>query len=301
MSNAPIARGEIMKFGVSIPNNQGIDSVRALVDVAARAEALGYDSVWVSEHLFHASYVADRLGERPYHEALVVLTAAAMATTRVRLGTSVLVLPWHHPARLAKQIATLDQLSGGRVTLGVGVAQTPDEYANLGVPYADRGAITDEAIDALRCLWASDWPEFHGARYTFSGLRFEPKPHQPHVPILIGGNSARALRRVRDKGDGWHAMSRSANEMRAAVPAAAGKPCSIRLVLEFADSPPARDIHDRRALKGTAAELAAMVRAYAAAGVSEVVVDANTPDLDLTLARYARFRHEVMDTIASGT
>ena len=206
-----------MKFGISIPNNQGIDSVRALVDVAARAEALGYDSVWVSEHLFHASYVASRLGDKPYHEALVVLTAAAMATRQVRLGTSVLVLPWHHPARLAKQVATLDQLSGGRVTLGIGVAQTPDEFANLGVPYAARGALTDETIDALRCLWMNEWPDFQGKYYAFADLRFEPKPLQPHLPILVGGNSPRALRRVREKGDGWHTMSLSVNEMRAAV------------------------------------------------------------------------------------
>jgi len=283
-----------MKFGVSIPNNQGIDSVRGLVDVAVQAERLGYHSVWVSEHLFHASYVAQRLGDRPYHEALVVLTAAATLTTRVRLGTSVLVLPWHHPVHLAKQIATLDQLSGGRVDLGIGVAQTPDEFANLNVPYATRGAVTDEMIDAMRCLWREDLPAFEGANYRFAGLRFAPKPAQVPLPILIGGNSPRALRRVREKGDGWHSMTRSANEMRAAVPEVAGKPCSIRLVLEFVDAPVARDIADRRTLKGTSAEIRAQVEAYAAAGVSEIVVDANVPDLAATSAAYRRFRDEVM-------
>lgn len=286
-----------MKFGISIPNNQGIASVRALAEGAAEAEALGYDSVWVSEHLFHASYVAARLGDRSYHEALVVLTAAAMLTSRVRLGTSVLVLPWHHPARLAKQVASLDQLSGGRVTLGVGVAQTPDEFANLGVPYAERGALTDETIDAMRCLWTQDLPEFAGSRYAFSGLRFAPKPLQAHLPILIGGNSPRALRRVREKGDGWHAMSLSVNEVRAALPGAGGKPCSIRLVLEFVDTPPTRDIHERRTLKGTAEEIRAMVRGYAEAGVEEIVIDVNSPDLGATRSACARFQSEITATL----
>lgn len=283
-----------MRFGVSIPNNQGIPSVRALVDMAVSAEALGYDSVWVSEHLFHASYVAARLGDKPYHEALVVLTAAAVATQRVRLGTSVLVLPWHHPVRLAKQIASLDELSGGRVDLGVGVAQTPDEFANLNVPYAGRGAVADEMIDAMRCLWQEELPSFEGKHFAFSGLRFEPKPVQSRVPILIGGNSARARRRVRECGDGWHAMSQSANELSAVVGEIDGKPCSLRLVIEFSDKPGARAPADRRSLKGSAMEMREMVSAYENAGVEEIIIDANNPDPGRTLDCYRRFCDEVL-------
>ncbi|MGE0862155.1 MAG: TIGR03619 family F420-dependent LLM class oxidoreductase [Gammaproteobacteria bacterium] len=283
-----------MKFGISIPNNQGVDSVRELVAIAVEAEQLGYDSGWVSEHLFHASYVAARLGNRPYHEALVVLTAVATLTERLRLGTSVLVLPWHHPARLAKQIASLDQLSGGRVVLGVGVAQTPDEFANLGVPYATRGAVTDDAIRALRALWSEDVPTYDGEHFRFEGLRFAPKPRQARLPILIGGNSPRALRRVRELGDAWHAMSLSVDEVRAAMPGTGGKPGSIRLVLEFTDAPPPRAVHERRSLKGTPEELVQQVRGYAAAGIEEIVVDANLPDVAATRACYRRFRNEVM-------
>jgi alkanesulfonate monooxygenase SsuD/methylene tetrahydromethanopterin reductase-like flavin-dependent oxidoreductase (luciferase family) len=106
-----------MKLGFSIPNNQGVEQVTDLVELAKNAEDAGYNSVWVSEHLFHSTYVASRLGDRPYHDPLTVLTAAACATSRVRLGTSVLVLPWHHPARLGKAVATLDHLSGGRLDL----------------------------------------------------------------------------------------------------------------------------------------------------------------------------------------
>ena len=283
-----------MEFGISIPNNQGIASVRDLVAVAVDAERLGYGSVWVSEHLYHASYVAARLGDRPYHEALTVLTAAATVTERVRLGTSVLVLPWHHPARLAKQIASLDQLSDGRVVLGVGVAQTPDEFANLGVPYATRGAVTDEAIDAIRALWEQDVPAYHGEYFQFSGLRFSPKPRQARLPILIGGNSPRALRRVREKGDGWHAMTLSVNDVRTAIAGAAGKPCSIRIVLEFTNSAVTRAIDDRRTLKGSPADVIEQIRGYADAGVSELVVDANSSDVEATRACYRRFCEEVI-------
>lgn len=283
-----------MEFGISIPNNQGIASVRDLVAVAVDAERLGYGSVWVSEHLYHASYVAARLGDRPYHEALTVLTAAATVTERVRLGTSVLVLPWHHPARLAKQIASLDQLSDGRVVLGVGVAQTPDEFANLGVPYATRGAVTDEAIDAIRALWEQDVPAYHGEYFQFSGLRFSPKPRQARLPILIGGNSPRALRRVREKGDGWHAMTLSVNDVRAAIAGAAGKPCSIRIVLEFTNSAVTRAIDDRRTLKGSPADVIEQIRGYADAGVSELVVDANSSDVEEIRACYRRFCEEVI-------
>jgi len=278
-----------MKFGISIPNNQGVTSVRTLVDIAVTAESQGYDSVWVSEHLFHASYVAQRLDKRPYHEALVVLTAVATATRRVRLGTSVLVLPWHHAARLAKQIASLDQLSEGRVDLGIGVAQAEDEFINLGVPFSERGRITDETIDALRCLWQEDVPAFEGQYYRFSGLRAEPKPVQSPLPILIGGNSARALRRVREKGDGWHALSQSSADMQAACASLPGKRCSARLMLSFEDTPSDKPLDARRTLKGTEEEIREMLTLYEAAGVEEIVIDANTMDMALCQARYARF------------
>ena len=192
-----------MKIGFGIPNNQGVEDPNDLVSLAVTAEGLGFNSVWVREHLFHSTYVAERLGDRPYHDALTILTAIACATKTVRLGTSVLVLPWHDPARLGKMVATLDQLSGGRVDLGVGVAVTRDEFENLGVDFATRGRRTDEILDALVALWTQDIPQFTGEFYQFSGLRFSPKPRQkPHPPILIGGSSPAARGRVAARGRG---------------------------------------------------------------------------------------------------
>ncbi|MCS5569794.1 MAG: LLM class flavin-dependent oxidoreductase, partial [Pseudomonadales bacterium] len=165
-----------MKLGFSLPNNQGIAHVNDLVTLAVEAESLGYHSVWVSEHLFHATYVASRLGDAPYHEALTILTAVAGATSKIRLGTSVLVLPWHHPVQLAKRVASLDDYSEGRVSLGVGVAQTEDEFENLGVSFTHRGRIADEMLTAMKILWTEKYPKYNGKYFSFNNLQFEPKP-----------------------------------------------------------------------------------------------------------------------------
>lgn len=288
-----------MKLGVSIPNNQGVAAVSELVDLAMQAEALGFHSAWVSEHLFHSTYVAKRLGDRPYHDPLIVLTAVAVQTRTIRLGTSVLVLPWHHPARLGKSVASLDNLSGGRVDLGVGVAVTEDEFENLGVDFKTRGKRTDDTLAALRSLWGEDIPQHEGPFYRFSGQRFEPKPSQDPLPIHIGGGSPAALRRVVNFGDGWHALGKSPNEIAADLKqlrplmAAAGRDvdglhCSIRCVVEFVDEPWDKPFSERRTLRGTEAEVRETINAYAEAGVDQVVVDANSPDLDLNVETMRR-------------
>ena len=188
MVTTRIGNKSTMKLGFSLPNNQGIAHVNDLVTLAVEAESLGYHSVWVSEHLFHATYVASRLGDAPYHEALTILTAVAGATSKIRLGTSVLVLPWHHPVQLAKRVASLDDYSEGRVSLGVGVAQTEDEFENLGVPFSHRGQIADEMLTAMKILWTEKYPKYDGKFFNFNDLQFEPKPIQkPYPPLLIGG------------------------------------------------------------------------------------------------------------------
>src|SRR5207249_5473004 len=139
-----------MRIGFSLLNNWGIADVQALVGLAERAEALGFDSVWVHDHVFNVGHVFDRIGGKPYYEPLTVLSHVAARTERVRLGTSVLVLPYHNPIRLAKTAATLDVLSGGRLTMGVGVGSIEKETTAMGAPFAERGAFTDEAIAVMR-------------------------------------------------------------------------------------------------------------------------------------------------------
>ena len=276
-----------MKLGFSLPNNQGMPHVNDLVTLAIEAESLGYHSVWVSEHLFHATYVASRLGDAPYHEALTILTAVAGATSKVRLGTSVLVLPWHHPVQLAKRIASLDDYSEGRVSLGVGVAQTEDEFENLGVPFSHRGRIADEMLTAMKILWTEKYPKFDGKFFNFNDLQFEPKPIQkPHPPLLIGGTSRRAIERVLEYGDGWHALSQSpqdiapvVNELRQQRPDTID--VSVRSMTTIMDRSWDRPVEERGTMKGTLEELTAMLQAYEDAGVDEVVLDSHSGGLEM--------------------
>ena len=278
-----------MNLGLSLPNNQGVASVRTLVDIAREAEDLGYTSVWVSEHLFHTTYVAERLGNLFYHDPLTILAAVAGATSTVRLGTSVLVLPWHHPVRLAKTLASIDELSDGRVTLGVGVAVTEDEYANLGVDFHRRGAIANEILEALRILWAQDEPRHRGNAFAFEGLGFWPKPVQDRLPIVVGGASEAAFRRIHRWGDGWHALSRSADEMGEGIeriePASdRAYQHSVRLMTEIVSEPWDRPLNERRTLRGTVDEIGAMLSAYKKVGVETVVIDANSRDVEVLRA-----------------
>ena len=275
-----------MKLGFSLPNNQGIAHVNDLVTLAVEAESLGYHSVWVSEHLFHATYVASRLGDAPYHEALTILTAVAGATSKVRLGTSVLVLPWHHPVQLAKRVASLDDYSEGRVSLGVGVAQTEDEFENLGVSFTHRGRIADEMLTAMKILWTEKYPIFNGKYFNFNDLQFEPKPVQkPYPPLLIGGTSRRAIERVVEHGDGWHALSQSPQDIAPVVNELRQRrsdtiDVSVRSMTTIMDRSWDRPVEERVTMKGTLEELAAMLQAYEHAGVDEVVLDSHSRDVE---------------------
>jgi probable F420-dependent oxidoreductase len=294
-----------MKAGYGIPNNQGIEDPNDLVALAVTAERLGFASVWVREHLFHSTYVAERLGDKPYHDALTVLTAIACSTEKVRLGTSVLVLPWHDPARLGKMVATLDQLSGGRVDLGVGVAITRDEFENLGVDFATRGKRTDEILGALQSLWTQDTPEVSGQFYRYSGLKFSPKPLQtPYPPLLIGGSSTAARRRVARFGDGWHTLRQSPSQFADGRRdifervAAAGRDASelqfsLTLPMRFTGTTPGTPVQDRTALTGTDDDIVETIKAYQVAGLDEIVVGVSSADPAENTDAMAHFMKQV--------
>ena len=207
-----------MQIGISLQNNWGVEDVQSLVHLARKAEEWGFASVWVHDHVFNAAHVFTRIGTKPYYEPLTLLSYVAACTQRVRLGTSVLVLPYHNPMRLAKTAATLDVLSAGRLMLGVGVGGVPQESEAMGSPYAERGAITDEAIAIMKELWTKENPSFAGEYYRFSDMPFSPKPLQkPHIPLLIGGNSHAAIRRAVRLGNGWHPFAISLETLRAGI------------------------------------------------------------------------------------
>ncbi len=280
-----------MKIGYSIPSNRGVTDTVALMALAKTAETLGCHSVWVSEHLFHSAYIAERLGDLPYWDPLTMLAAAACATSRVRLGTSVLVLPWHDPPRLGKAIATIDHLSAGRVDFGVGVATTEDEFNNLGVDFKTRGKRADEVLGALQALWTQDVPEFRGEFYNYSGLKFSPKPLQkPYPPILIGGSSPAALRRIVRYGDGWHTLRQSPDEVAAGMAKLTGMmteagrdasklKVSISIEVKFEGTSPSRPANERRGLRGTETDIIETLQAFRDAGVEEAVISIGSTDV----------------------
>ena len=202
-----------MKFGVTIPNNWGIEDPKQVLALGPLAEELGFDSVWVMDHLFNNGYIRERLEAKPYYHPLATLSYLSATTQKVLLGTSVLVLPYHNPVELAKYAATLDQMSGGRVTLGVGVGAMTEEFEALGISTRQRGSLTNECIAIMKELWTNQDPSYHSRRWSFSDLKFSPKPVQkPHIPLWIGGSSPGALKRAATVGDGWHPSGLSAED-----------------------------------------------------------------------------------------
>jgi probable F420-dependent oxidoreductase len=191
-----------MRLGIHLPQYRDPFSGRELAAAARAAEEAGADDVWVSDHLILPP--GSRHPPTAFHDALTVLTWAAAATGRVGLGTSVLVVPYRHPVALAKSLASLDDLSGGRVIAGLASGWMESEFRALGVPFAGRGRRTDAAIAVMRGLWAGA----HG--YEWLGERVDdvelaPPPARPGgPPVWIGGNSDAGLRRAARLGDAWH-------------------------------------------------------------------------------------------------
>jgi probable F420-dependent oxidoreductase len=192
-----------------------VASFRAMPEVAAIYEANGLESLWVPEHLVFPAqmpplYPYTDSGypvvtpDTPSYDPWVVLAYVAAATQRIRLATNVYILPLRHPLQTARSVVSVDRVSGGRVTLGVGVGWLPDEFAYLGVGFHDRGRRTDATIEVLRRLWSEDVIEVHDEHFDFGPVKFNPKPLQkPSIPIEVGGASNAALRRARRIGDGW--------------------------------------------------------------------------------------------------
>ena len=289
-----------MEFGCHLPVYGPAATREVLLPFARRMEALGYDSLWASDHIVIPYAIASRYpysatGDFPlppatnFLEPLTALALVAGATERIRLGTTVLVLPHRHPVLTAKILATLDHLAPGRVILGAGVGWMREEIEMFGVPYARRGAWSDEAIRVMRACWAGEHVEHRGEFWRFSPFASLPRPARGKVPIWIGGHTERALRRVAELGDGWHAAFPSAEKMKAGMQA-----------LEAACRRAGREtksltISARVGLpaKQEADALLREIRGLAELGVSHVILESRARDLaDLTQI-YERFAKDV--------
>ncbi len=195
-----------MKFGIALPNYGPDANAEDLINIAKLAEHLGYDSLWATDHVLPSNLFPSVY--QTIYEPLTVLSFLASITERVKLGTSILVLPLRNPAVVAKTVASLDSLSHGRVILGIGVGGGEDdrlEFQHVGANFSNRGKRTNEYISAMRELWCSAEPKFAGKYANFADVVAEPKPVQPSgPPIWVGGKSDAALARAAVLGDGWH-------------------------------------------------------------------------------------------------
>jgi probable F420-dependent oxidoreductase len=198
-----------VRLGIHLPQYGRAASPDAIRRVAVRAEALGFTDVWVSDHVVRP---ADQGYPSPYlFEPLLTLGWAAAVTERLRLGTSVLVVPQYHPLVLANSLASLDHLSGGRLTVAAGVGWSRAEFEALDQDFTTRGARLDEALDIFRTVWHDDPATFHGDHYDFDDLQVLPKP-VGEIPIWIGGSSEAALRRAA-RHDGYQGISTPPDEL----------------------------------------------------------------------------------------
>jgi probable F420-dependent oxidoreductase len=192
-----------MRFGVAVPNYRRLASPDNLRHVATRSEALGFDSLWVTDHVVVPEPYREMFGSTVY-DPLSVLAFLAAVTRRVELGTAVLVIPYRDPVNVAKQLATIDNLAGGRLVVGTGAGWAREEFEALGVAYDERGPMTDEYLRAILELWTNPNPSFDGRYVRFHDVHAEPRPlRQPHPPLLVGGYSKKAIRRAVTLGQGW--------------------------------------------------------------------------------------------------
>jgi probable F420-dependent oxidoreductase len=204
-----------MKYGVFLPVSGRAASRKTLMQAAQQAESLGYDSVWAADRLvipwkIDTAYPYSKEStfivppDRPFFDTMTCLAFLAGCTEHIHLGMSVMVLPYRHPLHWAKIATTIDQLSTGRLIMGVGVGWMEEEFAAMNAPFKERGAVSDEQLTLLKQLWTEDHITFRGKYYNVDDIAFNPKPYQkPRVPIWVGGEGKYAQRRAGRYGDAW--------------------------------------------------------------------------------------------------
>ena len=309
-----------MRYGFYLPTRGPLATPAALETLVQRAEALGFHSVVIADHIVlpvanASKYPYTSTGAFPSEgdalEQLALTAFIAGRTRTLRLITSVLILPHRNPVITAKSLATIDVLSGGRLTVGVGVGWLREEFEALRAPDFDRrGAVSDEYLRIFKTLWTEAPASFQGEFYQFPDLWCLPQPVQkPHPPIWVGGHSRAALRRVARFGDGWHPVGANpASPLRPAEMRA--KLAELRRLTEAEGRDPAAltisykaplydtsltgaaldsDGQERRPFSGTGEQIAADVATYAALGVSELILDFRSETLDESLARMESF------------
>lgn len=298
-----------MKLGVGLPVSGSWATPDRIQQVAVRAEELGYDSLWTFQRLIAAETLEPQY--RSVLDGIVPLAFVAATTWRIRLGVAIINMPFVSPVVLAKQCATLDILSNGRLDTGLGVGWSADEFQATGADMAERGARATEYVSVLRTLWTEKYPEHEGRYYSIPRTTFEPKPVQARIPILLGGTAPAALRRAGKIADGWVSSSRADLDLlrtgvatvRQAAEEVGRDPETLRLICRGAVKVrPATA--DRAPLSGSIDQIREDLATIEEIGITEFFFDLNfdpqigSPDADP--AASMAVAREVLDAFAPG-
>jgi probable F420-dependent oxidoreductase len=311
-----------MQFGLGIPHAGPGAHGPGIIKFARRAEELGFESLWCGDHIVLPTagtnqypYTADgsfpRSSDIGFLETMTVLAYVAAVTERIRLGSTVIILPYRNPIVQAKMFASLDVLSGGRAICGVGVGWLQKEFDTLGVPYAERGAMSDEYLQVFRLLWTADAPVFHGTFVHFDGIQFQPKPLQNPLPIWVGGHSKRAIRRAILYGESWHPTRQTPEfvfehlpYLRQEAERAGRDPrsliVSLKRSLHLTDIGLSGDVTFRsgNALTGTTQDVIDDARRCQDMGIQQLTYDFRTDDVEEQIRMIEQLADRVLPVVA---
>jgi probable F420-dependent oxidoreductase len=307
-----------MRYGFYLPTRGDTASPEALRTLVGRAERFGFSSVMIADHIVFPVVITSKYpytvdgsfpGQGDALDQLALMAFVAGQTSTLRLVTSVMILPYRNPVATAKTLATIDVLSNGRVTVGVGVGWLREEFEALAATDFDRrGAVSDEYIRIFKTLWTENPASFKGDFYRFGALRCLPQPVQkPHPPIWVGGHSKAALRRAARYGDGWHPVGanpavplgpaelrRLLDELFRLTEAEGRDPRALTISYKAPVYDATRAASERRPFSGSTEQVAEDIATFARLGVSELIFDFRSPTLAESLERMDRFATTVM-------
>ena len=317
-----------MQFGFNLPISGPMADPQIVTRFAQAGEALGYDYLTLTDHIvlpnlrapgYPYSESGEFFGDGPQrrHDQLTAAAFIAAKTSHIRIVLAVMVVPYRPAVLAAKMLATIDVLSGGRLTVGIGAGWLEAEFDAVAVtPFAARGAVTDEYIAAFRALWTEAAPRFDGKWVKFDGVLFEPKPvQQPHPPIWVGGESGPALRRAARLGDAWYPIGSNNRHLLDTLPRYRAGVARLRRFTQEAGRDPAKvgltyrikrygeavpdraSDGERRLFSGGDGEIIADLRALRDLGVGAVDIDFERPDAEASIAEMRRFKDAVLDRL----
>ena len=310
-----------MKYGVFLPVSGRAASRKTLMEAAQQAEQLGYDSVWSADRIIipweikttypyskNATFIVPPA--RPFFEPLTCLAFLAGCTEKIQLGMSVMVMPYRHPLYWAKIATTIDQLSTGRLIMGVGVGWMNEEFAALGAPFKERGQVSDEQLQLIDKLWKDEHINFHGQHYDIHDIAFSPKPFQkPRIPIWVGGEGKLAQRRAGIYGDAWFPyfvritpdeLAKRFDNVRRSAREAGRDPdeltfaCCLPIELTTKDVPQEEDY-----LKGSSAQVADALQKFRDIGVVHIGLQFMIPHYPERQEQIQRFAKEALPVLRS--